>query len=213
MDRPKATLAACHLSAGMGGICRVARLMARVFVDEGWPVSALDLLDAEPPADIGIPVRTFHNSRMPFAWACHRAALKGSLLIYDHLGTARAHPRFWPLKRPHAVWIHGIEVWEDLRADRLAAARRADLLRCKTAYTRRRACELHGAPFEFDRAQVCWLATEEGEPPARAPAFDGSPTVLVLGRTDEGRYKGHREIIDCWRKVVSAIPDAASMGA
>lgn len=203
---PPVVLAACHFAAGMGGICRVVRLMALVLVEAGWPVQALDLLDREPPTDLGIPVRTFDGNRLGFAWACHRAALTGSLLIYDHLGTARAHPRIPGIRRPQVAWIHGIEVWEDLRADRLAAARRADLLLCNTDYTRRRAYELHGAPF--DRAQVCWLATEENQPPAEPPRFDGPPTVLVLGRLDAGRYKGHRELIECWPRVIAAVPEA-----
>ena len=192
----------------MGGICRVARLMARALGEAGCRVSALDLLDAEPPEDLGIPIRTFRGNRLAFAWACHRAALAGSLLIYDHLGTARAHPRLPGLRRPHVAWIHGIEVWEDLRADRLAAARRADLLLCNSNHTPRRAYDLHGAPF--DRAQVCWLATEEDEPPADPPCFDfdGPPTALILGRLDEGRYKGHRELIECWPRVIAAVPEA-----
>ncbi|SUS08917.1 conserved hypothetical protein [uncultured Defluviicoccus sp.] len=203
---PTVVLAGCHFEAGRGGICRVARLMARACIDAGWQVAALDLLDAEPPADLGIPIALFRGNRIAFAWACHRAALAGSFLLYDHLGTARAHPRLPGLKRPHAVWIHGIEVWEGARADRLAVARRADLLLCNTEHTKRRALDLFGEPF--DRAQVCWLATEEYEPPSEPARFDGPPTVLILGRVDEGRYKGHRELIECWPRVLSVVPDA-----
>jgi phosphatidylinositol alpha-1,6-mannosyltransferase len=135
--------------------------------------------------------------------ACNAAALTHDAFIYDHLGVARAHPRLPGLRRPHAVWIHGIDVWENAPATYLAAAQRADLLLCNSHYTRQRAHELHGL---FDKAEVCWLGTEEDDPPILAPGFSGPPTVLIIGRID--RPKGHEELIKCWPQVRSAVSDA-----
>jgi phosphatidyl-myo-inositol dimannoside synthase len=38
--------------------------------------------------------------------------------------------------------------------------------------------------------------------------FDGEPTVLVVGRLEVGRCKGHDQLIACWAKVVSAVKGA-----
>jgi phosphatidylinositol alpha-1,6-mannosyltransferase len=55
--------------------------------------------------------------------------------------------------------------------------------------------------------RVCWLGTEQdvAPPPARRV---GPPTVLVLGRLDEGAYKGHGALIGAWPDVLAAVPDA-----
>lgn len=80
------------------------------------------------------------------------------------------------------------------------------MLVCNSAYTRNRADRIHGG---FARARVCWLATEGDEPSPPRPPHAGAPTVLLLGRFDEGdRYKGHRELIECWPKVVACVPMA-----
>jgi len=135
-----------------------------------------------------------------------RAALNHSHFIYDFVGMARAHCRFPFLRRPFLTWIHGIEAWEDTRPDRVAWARRADVLVSNSAYTRDRAERVHGG---FAGAKVCWLATETDELPPSRPGASGPPTVLMMGRFDPGGgYKGHRELVECWPKVVSAVPDA-----
>jgi phosphatidylinositol alpha-1,6-mannosyltransferase len=77
-------------------------------------------------------------------------------------------------------------------------------LLANTQYTRDRAERVHGG---FARARVCWLATNSDETPA-LPARNGPPTALIVGRMDELGYKGHRELIACWPKVVAAVPGA-----
>jgi len=135
-----------------------------------------------------------------------KAALAHSHFIYDFVGMARAHCRLPLLRRPFLTWMHGIEVWEGTRADRIAWARRADTLLANSAYTRDRADRVFGG---FARARVCWLATETDEPPPPRSPASGPPTVVLMGRFDaDGGYKGHRELIECWRKVVASVPDA-----
>jgi phosphatidylinositol alpha-1,6-mannosyltransferase len=73
-------------------------------------------------------------------------------------------------------------------------------------FTLERFREFHG---ELDKAHLCWLATEEDEPPGEYCDPDGPPTVLILGRIDHGLgYKGHRELVNCWPEVISAVPQA-----
>ena len=214
MDRPRVLLAAESLCPGHGGINRVARLLVRTLgtlIDQGEIdlAQALTLNDRMLPGDLPFGGRTARGSRLRFVADVHRAALGHTHVIYDFLGMARAHPKTPFLRRPFAVWLHGIEVWEQLRPERYAAAERATTLFCNTHYTRDRAEHLHGG---FARAEVCWLATESNQPgPVRKGAPD-PPTVLILGTiSHEQAYKGHDALIACWPEVTRRVPDARLM--
>jgi phosphatidylinositol alpha-1,6-mannosyltransferase len=209
MGVPRVMLGADSLQRGGSGIGRVARLMARLLGDEmragTLHAEAVVLHDATAADDLGIPVRTVRGSQVRFALEIHRAALRSSHFMYDFAGIARAHPRLAGLRRPYLVWMHGIEAWEDARRDRLRCLRRADVLVANTAFTRERASGLHPG---LDRARTCWLGTEEDSAAPVRPRPD-APAVLILARLDrDGGYKGHRELIACWPRVVSAMPAA-----
>jgi len=202
------SLAVTSLLPGHGGIARVARLMARVLADEADAgrvrLRAIGLYDEQAIGDLGVALVAARGSRLRFTVAVQAAALRSSHCLADSLAMVRAHNRVPLLRRPLLAWVHGIEVWEGARADRLDAARQTDLLVANSAYTRARAERLHGG---FARAQVCWLGTETDAAPAPCPA-DGPPRVLMLGRLEPGRDKGHRALIEAWPAVVSAVPDA-----
>lgn len=200
-------LAAESLAPGNGGICRVARLMARVISEElaagRVRASGLALNGAGKDREFAFPVADARNSRIRFAARCHLAAAVHTHLVFDFEGMARARPRLPGLRRRWMVWIHGIEVWEGAQPKRPRTAREADFLLANSQYTKDRASRAWGG---FEHARVCWLATEHDDPPTRAGPCRQRPTVLIIGRMD--RYKGHEPLIDCWPRVVSAVPDA-----
>ena len=202
-------LAAQSLSAGDGGMSRVARLVALVLHDEvlcgRLSAEGLSLRDSAEPKKLGFPVHLMKNSKLRFVAAAHRAALRPSHFIYDSLSLARAHCRLPGAQRPFLAWILGIEAWENARPVHLRCARRADDLVAISRYSRDRAEALHGG---FSRARVCWLGTESDEAPSIARQDAGPPTVLTVGRIDEDNYKGHDALIDCWASVTSQVPDA-----
>jgi phosphatidyl-myo-inositol dimannoside synthase len=145
------------------------------------------------------------GSRTKFVFACGRAALRGDRILYDQLGTARAHIVPSKFTRPSGVWIHGIEVWDQLRPDRLRVAHRVEVMLANTNLTRQRAI---GYDKVFESARVCWLATLEDDPPGEPATLDGPPVVLILGRLDDTAYKGHKELIEAWPAVVEAVSEA-----
>jgi phosphatidylinositol alpha-1,6-mannosyltransferase len=207
---PHVMLGADSLRRGASGIGRVARLMARVLAEEmdagRLSAEAVVLSDTEPIHDLGIPVRSMFGSRAKFAFAMHRAAFRCSHFLYDFSGIARAHPRTFAPRRPYLVWMHGIEIWEDARKDRLRRAQCADVLVANTEYTRQRAIRIHS---KLEHARVCWLATEEDDAAIIAPRRSGPPTALILSRIDSGGgYKGHRELIAAWPRVAQDVPGA-----
>jgi phosphatidylinositol alpha-1,6-mannosyltransferase len=134
----------------------------------------------------------------------HLAAIGHSHAVYDFAGMARAHPRIGPWRRPHLVCMHGIEAWEAATRHHLGRLEAADILLAFSRYSVERAARTHPS---LSRARICWLATEQDDP----PAFVGSPdrpTVLIVGRMEPGRPKGHDDLIAVWPKVASAVADA-----
>jgi len=194
------------LTAGRGGIAKVARNTARVLVEAGAEISLLSLLDDAPISVAGRSATLTKRNRFRFAIECHRAALTHDFFLYDFLGTARAHPRLPGLRKPYALWTHGVEIWGELTSKRLEVLKNANLVLSNSAYTLNRFQERHG---DLPNARVCQLGTEEDEAADNAADFDGPPTVLIVARMDEGDlYKGHRELIAVWPRVVAAVPDA-----
>jgi len=199
-------LGASVLTAGHGGIARVARNSARALIETGRDVTLLALSDDAPIDICGRASRLARKSRLRFVAACHRAALDHDAFVYDFLGTARAHPRLPGLRRPYFLWMHGIEVWGDLSAERLSVLRGAERVLVNSAYTLERFQQRHGP---LPQAKVCRLGTEEDDPVERAATFEGPPTALIVARMDAGDfYKGHTELIEAWPRVVSVVPDA-----
>jgi phosphatidyl-myo-inositol dimannoside synthase len=202
---PVLTVAAQTFQGSRGGIARVCELVARVAIDADYPVSLLSV-ENEGGSYEGYDIwRGYGGSRARFVAACAQAALGGNRMLYDQLGTARAHIFPARITRPTGVWIHGIEVWDQLRPDRLRVAHRMGCMLANTHFTRERAI---GYDKVFESARVCWLATLEDDPPPDLAALDGPPIVLILGRLDNSAYKGHRELIDTWPAVVEAVPEA-----
>lgn len=203
---PRVFLGAATLAAGHGGIARVARMSARALIEAGYEADLASYLDQPPFSFHGHEVATSRASKLAFAARVHLAAPTHSHFLYDSAGIARAHPRLPGLRRPYAVWMHGIEAWEGLRPAAARALAGADIVLVNSQFTLDRYRTLHGA---LNSAKVCWLATEDDEPPVLPADFAGPPAVLIMSRIDatEG-YKGHDALIECWPEVSSAVPGA-----
>ncbi len=203
---PRVFVGAATLAPGHGGIARVARMSARALIEAGHAVTMDSYLDDTPVTIGGATATPANGSKLAFAARVHQAALTHTHFLYDSAGMARAHPRLPGLRRPYAVWMHGIEVWHGLRPVAHRAVRRADLRLVNSEFTLRRFREIHG---DMSEAHVCWLATEDDDPPPFKPSFAEHPTAMILARVDgsEG-YKGHAELVAAWPEVVSAVPEA-----
>jgi phosphatidyl-myo-inositol dimannoside synthase len=199
------TVASQSFLGSCGGIARVSDITSRVAVDSGYSLSLVSLQNEGGGYQDSGFWQGCGGSRAKFVVVCGRGALRGDHIFYDQLGTARAH--IWPAKlvRPCGVWIHGIEVWDQLRPDRLRVAHRVGFMLANTVFTRERALRYDKV---FESARTCWLATPEDDPPAEPAPLDGPPIVVILGRLDDTAYKGHKELIEAWPAVVDAVPGA-----
>lgn len=209
-SEPSLFFGATVLETGCGGIACVARMSLAALASRFPHVSGMTLHDAAAMDLPGIRVPTARGSRLKYLARCHAGALAATHAFYDSVGTARAHPRLPGMRRPYAVWIHGVEVWHGLHRDREQALRSADLVLVNSRFTLDRFQAEH---FRLDNARVCHLAAEADDEAGLAPdaeaARASTPTLLVLGRIDAGQmYKGHAEIIAAWSDVVGAVPRA-----
>lgn len=214
MGVPHIVLAAESLAPGQGGICRVARLMARTLAAEAangrLRAQAVAFRDQTPDPGLGLPVIACGGSRLRFVLRVRRALWRSTHALYDFAGMGRTHEALRPSRVPLVCWMHGIEVWDPVRPDYLAVLRRAALLLVNSRYTRDRAAALNP---ELARATICWLATEEDDAPP-PPLCAPGPIALIVGRIDSGlrpewpRYKGHDALVRAWPEVVRRVPGA-----
>jgi phosphatidylinositol alpha-1,6-mannosyltransferase len=181
-------------------------MCARALIEGGVDAELISFRDRTSAPLAGHNVRVCHGSKVLFAALIHLSMVTRRRVLYDSLGPARAHPRvLWP-RRSAAVWIHGLEVWEGLRADYARVIRRADRIFVNSGFTLKRYEKMHGP---LPTARVCWLATEHDAAPDNPATFTGPPTVLIVGRLDATQgWKGHAELMACWPRVVAAVPRA-----
>jgi len=206
-------LAAITLHPTGGGIAVVSNLL--------WQVLA-----AQWGARARLATAFDHESRPATFWEkAQLTAVVGSAqllqrtdwILFSHLALARSQqfvPK--PMRRPYAVFLHGIEAWAELTPHERRAVSDADLRIANSLYTAKRVMAAHPG---IGPVEACPLAL----PPAFSssaringnlggvdtPVAIGPHAVLVVGRMSQSeRYKGHDQLIDAWPAVITRVPDA-----
>jgi len=152
-------------------------------------------------------------------FATHAAAsqLSGEFewLFYDHVGPASVQS-FVPsrYRRPYGVFLHGIEVWDQMTAAGKRTLAAATVRVANSNYTAERVAREHPG---LGPISVCPLALL---PEAPVVAKQGNmdtgllqrireKSVLIVGRMSAlERYKGHLELIRAWPIITQQIPGA-----
>lgn len=206
---PDVALGAISFNGGTGGIARVARLVAKVLVEDylrgRLGLTLLSFNDRAPIKDFPAPVVQARGSKTRFTFASLLQARRCSHFLYDACHLPQVHQLPGLARRPYLTFLHGIEIWETAKSGYIRTAQRAHTLLVNSQFTLDRAERLHG---RFPKARVCWLGTEMDDLPEAPAIGDGPPQVLIVARLEDERYKGHRELIACWPRVVAAVPDA-----
>lgn len=208
----RSVLAVVRSRSGGDGVAYVGRLLEL----------ALRAIDGEPPTIVALDATGVGSvglwDRLRFlaklTWAQRRRPRNP--VVFNHVGIARAEQRVprW-IRRPYAVFLHGVEVWErPLDSERLAVVRAAAVRLSNSHFTARRVSEVNG---KIGKVFACPLALLPDIPPATASAcekaqrllFAGGLHVVIVGRMSATeRYKGHDEILDVWPQVVASEPRA-----
>lgn len=219
---------AIEVAAEGGGIAAVSR-MAWSVVQRQWPRTQLIVLH---PGDAG---RAGFVRKGRFAARIASAQVLGRVdwILFTHLQLLRVQ-QLPPagLRRPYAVFLHGIEAWGPLSDSDTHLLAGATLRLANSEFTARRvmaahpdvgpvvACPLALMPPEDRRDDPAdddeGDAPDEGrdDPAGRtcdddAPVSVGPAAVLIVGRMLAAeRYKGHDQLIDAWPRVLQSVPAA-----
>lgn len=194
--------------SGGDGIGYVGTLLQRALTRIGGKEPLLAELRSEPGR---VPM----SERMRVAARLASLQLQGAvdLVVYNHVSLARSQAVLPAgMRRPYAIFLHGIEVW-DAALDRrkLAALRGASLLISNSAFTAARIARLHETIGPVTPCPLA-LIDESGEEGAVDLALInrvGPHAALIVGRMSASeRYKGHDELLEAWPRVLRAVPDA-----
>jgi phosphatidyl-myo-inositol dimannoside synthase len=192
---------------GSDGISRLARLVTSSF-DE---VTVLAL--HEPASASRFDRATVHGGgghRWRFVIDALRAAASANRhthVIVTHLHLAPAALPFMFHGAPVTTMLCGVEAWRRVNRLEGEALHRAARLIAISQFTR--AGFLKANPrFGDRRVDVCHLGVGAVPGDDQAPA--GPPSALIVGRmARDERYKGHDCLLEIWRDVVAAVPDAS----
>lgn len=205
-------LAAITLDQTGGGVAAVSRLVWQVFRDRWGDDCRLFTLVGG-----GAELRSLDSStaaRLGFGTVLAREQLFGQCpwVFYSHLSVARVQQFVpAPLRRPYAVFLHGIEAWRSLPASQQRVLAGAALRVANSQFTARRVAEAHPG---IGPIAACPLSLPpDFARPAATGAVDigaiGPRAVILVARMIMAeRYKGHDELIEAWPGVVARVPDA-----
>jgi phosphatidyl-myo-inositol dimannoside synthase len=206
MKNAKLCLSLDSLHTNTGGIARVNRLIMKTLIDtpQMSKCKVIVYSDKEKENDFTVKSHVCGKSKLKNYLNILSAKFTHTHFLYGFIGLARMHTLPFFSNKPFMLLAHGIEVWPEwVSKQKWYYADQAKKIVSISQYTKNRAIELRDT---FSRSEVCWLATEEDELPNNAE-YNPPPRVLIVGRIEED-YKGHKELIDCWPRVVSAVPNA-----
>ena len=194
---------------GGDGIGYVGRLLGRALYDLCETPPETLCLD---PAQAG-SVSAVERARFGLKLLLAETLGNADWWIFNHVGIARIQQLVpGPLRRPYAVLLNGIEVWDPhLSMGRLATLADAAVRISISHHTAARVTATHP---EIGAIQAVPLGLLDEPPVAGTPdqqllARIGQQSVLIVGRMSTSeRYKGHDELLECWSSVTMRIPNA-----
>lgn len=147
------------------------------------------------------------TSRLAALWKATGMRAEVDTLLVWHLGLLKLAPFVAASRRRTVVFLHGIEAWRKQDSFTSLLMRRADLFLSNSEHTWSRFVASHpGCARAAHRVVHLGL----GEPLTGAVSRpDPVPAALMVGRLSKDEdYKGHRELIQAWPRVLACVPGA-----
>lgn len=208
---PAAALLASPVRSLYDGIGYVAVLLDRALAElTSGRASVVEMAPASTRA-----AAMANKARFAARVAAAQVRAPLDLVLYNHVGLARAQR--WvpaPVRRPYAVFVHGMEIWDPSYAPaRLPVLTSASLLIANSRFTASRVREVHPGVGAVASCPLALLEEtvlrRDGDVDAALLAHVRPESALILGRMSSGeRYKGHDQLLECWGEVRSRIPGA-----
>ena len=192
---------------GSDGISRLARLVTDSFED----VTVLALHEPASSERFGRAcVHGAGGSSLRFVSCALRGAAAAdgrTRVIVTHLHLAPAALPFVLRGVSLTTMLCGVEAWRRVSRPQAVALDRSARLIAISQFTRDGFLKAN-ARFAGRPVDVCHLGVEPF--PAAECAPGGPPSALIVGRmARDERYKGHDSLLEIWRDVVAAVPDAS----
>jgi phosphatidyl-myo-inositol dimannoside synthase len=206
-------LCTINQSPGNGGVARVSLLV--------WQVMRRLLQDHCRGLSLSPPeseVATYLE-KCRFVARIVTGQVRGEFewLFFDHLGPAVTQllvPR--PYRRPYGIFLHSVEVWNELSPTKLHTLKGATVRIANSRYTAERVQAAHA---NLGPIEVCPLALLPESLMTSGSSGSGvdaellrqirENSVLIVGRINSTeRHKGHLQLIHSWPHVLKHVPDA-----
>lgn len=188
----------------------VSRLISRVFEDRwGSHAEHVTLLDPEH-ARRSLVSSSAMRVRFGIRLAARQMTGRCDGVFYTHLSVARVQAFVpAPVRRPYAIFIHGIEAWRPLTNAQTSVLKGAALRVANSSFTARRVLALHPAIGSVLECPLALTDPPGSPPPASISPGLGPHVVLLVARMSASeRYKGHDELLEAWPMVLAQRPDA-----
>lgn len=129
-----------------------------------------------------------------------------TLLVW-HSGLLKLVPFIAASNRRLVLFLHGIEAWRKQDPLTSLLMRRTDLFLSNSEHTWNRFAAIHTACAAKPHRTVHLGLGDPLQYPQAPP--DSPPSALMIGRMrKDENYKGHREMIEVWPKVLACLPAA-----
>jgi phosphatidylinositol alpha-1,6-mannosyltransferase len=195
---------------GTGGIQESARIawqgLSRHVRDGSRPAALLSygpVAGVEAPAGARVVAA---NSRPGLLLHALLRGWSAPTLLVWHLGLLKVVPFLRGRREQVVLYLHGIEAWCRLGERQRGLLGRVTGFLSNSEFTWRRFLDFNP---EFAGRPHRVVALGSGEPDGTEVSPDTTPAALMVSRLQRGEdYKGHRELIAAWPRVLARVPEA-----
>lgn len=149
---------------------------------------------------------THAPTKLRSIYEARRSSFRPDLTLLWHLHLLRLLPFFPPPRGRIVVFLHGVEAWVPHRGLIGKMIPSVDLFLSNTKYTWERFLENHPKAATTPHITV---SLGIGEPAATVSQPEHPPAAVMVSRLVANEdYKGHKEVLQAWPRVLETIPDA-----
>lgn len=202
------------LSPRGGGIATAGRLLLRTvrdFADERDVELRLLTLGGRDEVPHGVDGQAFDGDRRGLARAVWKAQFGEGFRhqVYDFLGVARIQgilPRAFTAR--YLLYVYGIEVWRPLAGARRRALDAATVRLACSSHTVERLHRHNPRAPQVTPLHLAMSADGDGGHPVDTDLLGrvGEGFVLIVGRMEGDRYKGHEDLLATLARLAAAHP-------
>jgi phosphatidylinositol alpha-1,6-mannosyltransferase len=195
---------------GGGGIAAACRLVWQVFRDEwGGDARLIELLDrsaARRTLHSGLAARVAFGLRLMSAQTTRGCPW----VLFGHVALTKGQVRVPPpFRRPHAVFLYGVEAWKGLTAIERRMLAAARLRIAISRFTAERVAQLNPGIGPIVECPLALPISSLADPSNGTAGDAHPPAVVIVARTvSTERYKGHDQLLEAWPLVTASVPHA-----